>query len=258
VQLIDASGKEYYRKMRKSLGSKRSELTSNQIVKIQNLYFQFEENEHSKIFDNEDFGFYQIITQQPLKLSIYNCKEKIENGTGAYLEDILNVAGFSIEEIGNFFGNKTHSDFNKALLDFANHLGADKEGFINKTLREILEVFAEKSTEAKPVFKNLVDYIKHLEKPEKAIDKSKYIIDKELKDSENVPLKEKIDDYFSREVLPFAEDAWYDKKKMKVGYEIPMNKYFFEYESPRSLEEISNDIISLEKETDGLLKEIIS
>jgi type I restriction enzyme M protein len=82
--------------------------------------------------------------------------------------------------------------------------------------------------------------------------------DNELKDFENVPMIENIDDYFAREVLPFAENAWYEKKKMKVGYEIPFTKYFFEYKNTRSISDITMDIIKLEKETDGLLKEIIS
>ncbi|WP_299155342.1 class I SAM-dependent DNA methyltransferase [uncultured Christiangramia sp.] len=258
VQLINASSKDIFaQKMRKGLGDKKVELTSNHIEQIQGIYFDFKENEYSKIFDNYNFGFYQITVQQPLRLAINNCKENIENGKGAYLEDLLNVAGFNIKEIGNFFGNKTHLDFNKALLDFAKHLGADKEGFINKTLREILEVFSEVDTKAKPVFKNINDYRKYLEKPEKPIDSFKYIIDKNLKDSENVPMTERIDSYFKREVLPFAPDAWYDKKKMKVGYDIAFNKYFYQYESLRNLDDISNEIIALEAETDGLLKEIV-
>ena len=73
-----------------------------------------------------------------------------------------------------------------------------------------------------------------------------------------MPLKENIDYYFNREVLPFAENAWYDKKKMKVGYHIPFTKYFYEYEPLRNLEEIEKDIMALENETDGLLKEIVS
>ena len=164
VQLINASSKKFYKKRRKPLGSKRNELDNSHILEIQNMYMNFEENEYSKIFDNEDFGFYQIITHQPER-----------------------------DEEGNMIKNS----------------------------------------------------------------KGKPKSDKDLKDSENVPLKENIDDYFKREVLPFAEDAWYDKKKMKVGYEIPFNKYFYEYEALRPLTEISSDIFSLEAETDNLLKEIV-
>ena len=165
VQLINASSDMFFRKMRKSLGSKRNELTAEHIEIIQNLYFDFQENEYSKIFDNEDFGFYQITVNQPVK---------------------------------------------------------DENGKIIK------------DSKGKP--------------------KS----DSSLKDTENVPMKEDIETYFRREVLPFAPDAWYDKTKMKVGYEIPFNKYFYQYEGVRSLKEIAADILILEQETDGLLKEIIA
>lgn len=166
VQLINASSAAFYQKMRKGLADKKVELTTTHIEKIQELYFAFAkaDNTYSKIFKNEDFGFYQITTHQP---------EKDENG------NILK----------------------------------DAKG------------------KAKP--------------------------DKNLKDTENVPMTEDIETYFKREVLPFAEGAWYDKKKMKVGYEIAFNKYFYEYQSLRRLGDISNEIIALEAETDGLLKEIV-
>lgn len=170
VQLINASSNEFYQKMRKSLGSKRNELTTQHIEAIQAMYFAFEENEYSKIFDNEDFGFYQITVHQP---------EKDEKG--------------------------------KIVLD----------------------------------------------------SKGKPKSDSSLKDIENVPMRRDkaclvlCDDYFKKEVLPFAPDAWYDKTKMKVGYEIAFNKYFYKYEGLRSLKDIAADILLLEQETDGLLKEII-
>ena len=165
VQLINASSEAFYRKMRKSLGSKRNELIPEHIEIIQDLYFDFEENEYSKIFDNEDFGFYQITVNQPEK---------------------------------------------------------DDKGNIIKD------------------------------------SKGKSKSDSKLKDTENVPMKEPIDNYFKREVLPFAPDAWYDKTKMKVGYEIAFNKYFYQYEGLRTLKDIAADILILEQETDGLLKEIIA
>lgn len=170
VQLINASSNAFFQKMRKSLGSKRNELTTQHIEDIQKMYFDFEENEYSKIFDNEDFGFYQITVHQP---------EKDENG--------------------------------KIVTD----------------------------------------------------SKGKPKSDKDLKDIENVPMRRDqpyhvlIEDYFKKEVLPFAPDAWYDKTKMKVGYEIAFNKYFYQYEGLRSLQDIAADILLLEQETDGLLKEII-
>ncbi len=80
--------------------------------------------------------------------------------------------------------------------------------------------------------------------------------DPELRDTENVPLGEEIDDYMKREVLPHVPDAWVDHSKTKIGYEIPLNRHFYVYEPPRPLEEIEEDIQSLETEIVGLLGEI--
>ena len=164
VQLINASSKDFFARRNKNLGEKKVELKPNHIIDIQNLFFEFEENENSKIYDIEDFGKYQIPVFQPQR---------------------------------------------------------DKEG-------------------------NVI-------KDKKGNPKS----DTSLKDVENVPMKENIQDYFDKEVFPFVPDAWYDTKNAKVGYEIPFNKYFYDFESLRSLDIIGKDIFKLEEETDGLLKEII-
>lgn len=87
--------------------------------------------------------------------------------------------------------------------------------------------------------------------------KGKPKADPKLKDTENIPLKDDIQEFFEREVLPFAPDAWWDKKDTKVGYEINFAKYFYKHNPPRSLSEIAQDIFLIEQETDGLLKEII-
>ena len=81
--------------------------------------------------------------------------------------------------------------------------------------------------------------------------------DSKLKDSENIPLKEDIQDFFDKEVLPFAPDAWWDEKDTKKGYEINFAKYFYKHLPPRPLAEIAKDILAIEQETEGLLKEII-
>ena len=80
--------------------------------------------------------------------------------------------------------------------------------------------------------------------------------DSALRDTENVPLTEDIEEYFAREVLPFAPDAWIDKKKSKVGYEIPFTRYFYKYEAPRPSSEIMAEILELEKELSGSLEEV--
>ena len=72
--------------------------------------------------------------------------------------------------------------------------------------------------------------------------------DASLRDTENVPLSEDIDSYFAREVLPYAPDAWIDTKKTKVGYEIPMSRYFYEYKAPDAVEDVLVRIRELESE----------
>lgn len=90
-----------------------------------------------------------------------------------------------------------------------------------------------------------------------SLSKGKPKPDPKLKDTENIPLKEEIQAFFDREVLPFAPDAWWDKKDTKIGYEINFAKYFYKHQPPRALTDIAKDILAIEQETDGLLKEII-
>ena len=160
VQLINANG--LFEKRRKALGNKRNDISEEQIAEITSVYGEFTENEISKIFSNEEFGYSKITVERPLK---------DENG--------------------------------------------------------------------EPVLK-----------------KGKPVPDTSFRDTENVPLTEDIQAYFECEVLPFAPDAWIEENKTKVGYEIPFTRYFYKYEAPRPSSEIMAEILELEKELDGSLKEI--
>ena len=90
----------------------------------------------------------------------------------------------------------------------------------------------------------------------KVLKKGKPVADKDLRDTENVPLKEDIDEYFTREVLPYAPDAWIDRSKTKVGYEIPMTRYFYEYQKPEESEAILDRIVGLEDEISASLRSL--
>jgi type I restriction enzyme M protein len=171
VQLINATGSEqedkdnpFYSKMLRSLGNKRKEIHDNAIKSITEIYGEFQGNEVSKIFDNEDFGYYRITVERPKR----NEKGEIE-----------------LDRKGN------------------------------------------------------------------------QVPDADLRDFENVPLKEDVEEYFKREVLPHVPDAWIDHGKTKVGYEINFSKYFYKYKPLRSLEEIRKDILALEEETVGMIKSVI-
>lgn len=161
VQLINAS--EFYNKMRKNLGSKRNELSKEHIDNITKIYGDFVENEYSKIFENEYFGYRKVTVLQP---------ELNDDGT-----------------------------------------------------------------------------------PKKN-KKGEYIPNKELTDTENIPLQETIEEYMNREVIPFAKYAYIDESKTKIGYEISFTKYFYKYQEPRKIEEIMNEILELDRKLDGVLKEL--
>ena len=85
-----------------------------------------------------------------------------------------------------------------------------------------------------------------------------YESDSDLRDTENIPLKENIHNYFQREVRPHVEEAWINQDQTKIGYEVSFNKYFYQHKPLRSLEEVTRDILALEAETEGLLKKLVS
>ncbi len=96
------------------------------------------------------------------------------------------------------------------------------------------------------------------ENGEIVLKKGKPVADASLRDTENVPLTQDIDRYFEREVLPYAEDAWIDKKKTKIGYEIPMTRYFYEYQAPEKVEDIVARIHVLEADISASLEKLFA
>ena len=144
-------------------------------------------------------------------------------------------------------------------------LGNKRNDIPESAIDEITTLYGDfKESEISKIFDNSdFGYIKiTVERPlvdesgKPVVKKGKKQPDAALRDTENVPLKEDIDEYFRREVLPFAPDAWIDEKKSKVGYEIPFTRYFYRYEPPKPSQEIMAEILEIEKELDGSLKEI--
>ena len=163
IQLINAV--DFFDKMKRNLGDKGVFISDRHIHQIAELYTNFEETEHSKIYPNDFFGYTKVTVERPL----------IDEETG----DILR----------------------------------DKRG--------------------NP-------------KPNPA-----------LRDHERVPLTEDIDDYYQREVKPHLPDSWLEGKKDKVGYEINFNRYFYQYSPLRSLKEIADEMLALERKSEGLLNEVL-
>ena len=146
-------------------------------------------------------------------------------------------------------------------------LGNKRNDIPESAIDEITTLYGDfKESEISKIFDNSdFGYIKiTVERPlvdesgKPILKKGKKQPDTALRDTENVPLKEDIDEYFKREVLPFAPDAWIDEKKSKVGYEIPFTRYFYRYEPPKPSQEIMAEILEIEKDLDGSLKEIFN
>ena len=163
IQLINAV--DFHDNMKRNLGNKSVFISDSHIRQIAELYTNFEETEHSKIYPNDFFGYTKITVERPL----------IDEETG----DVV----------------------------------TDKQG------------------NPKP--------------------------DTKLRDYERVPLTENIDNYYQREVKPHVPDSWIDRQKDKVGYEINFNRYFYQYTPLRSLKEIADEILALERKSEGLLNEVL-
>ena len=144
-------------------------------------------------------------------------------------------------------------------------LGNKRNDIPEGAITEITQVYGDfRETEISKIFNNEdFGYTKiTVERPlrgedgELLLKNGKKQPDASLRDTENVPLTENIQDYFEREVLPFAPDAWIDEKKSKVGYEIPFTRYFYKYQAPQPSDEIMAEILELEKELEGSLQEV--
>ncbi len=146
-------------------------------------------------------------------------------------------------------------------------LGNKRNDIPDESIIEITKTYGDfKETELSKIFDNEdFGYSKIVvERPQKdengkpVLKGGKPVADTDLRDTENVPLKEDIEEYFKREVLPYAPDAWIDKKKTKIGYEIPFTRYFYTYVPPRKSEDIMAEILDLEKSLDGSLGRIFN
>lgn len=266
VQLIDASG--WYEPLRKNLGQKNCKLSEVQVKMICDLLLGFKETEQSKIFPNEAFGYWKIIVERPLRLRVDLTKEKVTKFTTICKQAKDQPLGNLIEKVAANIGPGPHLDFNRFLETVEADTDKHNVKLTAKRKKMLQNDLAVTDESAKPV-------IKKVHKPGKAdanpfygiyeveIDGKKFIVEYEsdtnLRDSEQVPLLEDggIEVFFKREVLPYVTDAWIDQSKTQIGYEISFTKHFYKPAPMRTLEEIKADIFALEKETEGLLEEIV-
>ncbi len=258
IQLVD--GTSFFKKMRKSLGNKRHEICDGQRDDITRLYGQLADGDHVRIFDNADFGYQRITVERPLRLNfavdderlarVQEAKPFISLATSRKRKD-TKAAQAEIEA-----GRKEQDAILAALRTLAGQgVVKDREAF-SKQMKAAFKAADLKVPAA--LFKAiLMALAERDETAEICTDtKGNPEPDPELRDYENVPLKEDIDAYMQREVLPHVPDAWVDETKTKIGYEINFNRYFYQYTPPRPLEEIEADLKRIEREIAGMLAEV--
>ncbi|MFI7583157.1 N-6 DNA methylase [Kocuria sp. M1N1S27] len=239
VQLIDATHR--WTKLRKNLGSKNREIADADREAVVRLYAGFEEGPESKVLEPADFGYQEITVERPLKLRFELTEDTIAaamaTGPVAKLSD--DVRQCLRDVVGSMSGRTWTdrdafvADFKKAAKDARIALGAS-------VLKAVWQTVGVHDDDAIPV----------------TDPKGRPEPDTSLRDTELVPLREDVQEYFEREVLPFVPDAWIDESKTRIGYEIPFTRLFYVYEPPRPLEEIDAELEQLTREIITLLQEV--
>ena len=265
VQLIDAT--KWFRPLRKNLGKKNCELGPEDIERICRTFLDFEETEESKIFDNEAFGYWKVTVERPLRLKVDLSPERCEKFFDACVEADEVALGDAVHAVAERMGAGPHLDFNRFLAALKADMSSRRAKLTAKRKKLLQTALAERDETAEPVIKKVrrrgtaPDPIRVLfesrvgSKPRVV----EYEPDTALRDTEQIALLEEggIEGFLKREVLPYAGDAWYVAKSVKVGYEISFNRYFHKPEPMRTLDEIGADILAVERETEGLLLEIL-
>ncbi len=275
VQLIDAS--DMKRTLRRNLGKKNCELSPENKENILRLYNNFEESENSKIFTNDDFGYYKITVERPLRLKVLvneknrnNLREIFEN-LGVFSNDINDskIKRMADKGVKQTKGAKTElKDTEKMLayLDILEQLASD-EAYLDYVAFEksFNDLAKEKGIRGLTLskFSNTGLFDAFIEKDENAVvikkPNGEIEPDTDLRDTEIVPLlfEGGIEAFFEQEVLPYHDDAWIDYNATKIGYEINFTKHFYKPKELESVETIVNRIIDLEKESDNIIEKIL-
>jgi type I restriction enzyme M protein len=239
VQLID--GMSFNQKLRKNIGSKRLEFSERNIEDLVKLYENYEEGDHVKIFNTEDFGYTTITVERPLRQSFQFTEEKVATLSEiACLKKLKPEDSMRIREI-----LEQHLEDEKIQ---------DKDDFAKKLKSLLGEIDELTTTQINGLEKHFAQ--RDDEAPVVTDKKGNPSPDPDLRDTENVPLTEDIDAYIEREIKPHLDEFWVDRSKDKVGYEIPFTRHFYKYTPPRPLEEIDAELNQLFSEISQLLKQV--
>lgn len=240
VQLIDATSMKSL--LKKNIGEKNSEITPSIRRRIVDLYLAYRDADpkFSMVFPNEEFGYYAVDVQRPLRLKVDLKEENLD----MLLEEVKDndfvsaVRRYQDEEkdsVGNSFNS-----FMDRIEEIAKDEGIKLTAKRKKLLRDYLTYISE---DAEPVLDS----------------KGNMEPDKNLKDSEQIPMLYDggIKGFLEKEIKPYIPDAWIDEKSASIGYELSFMKYFYKPVELRPVEDIIKDLKALEKESDGVLAGIM-
>lgn len=228
IQLIDAT--QMKSPLRKNMGNKNCEFTPDIRKEIIRIFLDMEESDVSKIFDNSEFGYWNVTVDRPLRLRVFperEIPEKDEKGKVLF---------------------KKHTE----LLDVRQAV----QEAAKTALFDDWDAFAKATKLKKTQLKKIRPYITETDPEAKEVAGE---ADPELRDTENIPFQYEggIHTFIEKEVLPYAPDAYVDEEKTKIGYEISFTKYFYKPVKLRDMKDILASLAELEKESEGVMDDIV-
>lgn len=271
ITLVNGNQDRFRTLMRRNLGKKRVELTPATIAELVSVYRAGQPvPKLAQVCDLEDFGYTRVTVERPLRLRF----EITEECIAAFQQSSYFLGLVLTKKVGD----KAKADIAKgeekqrallAALEQTKGLCPcrDDRVFINAvnnalpfkaTAQAIAALRAAFGTTDEKAGKVLLKPLEPDFDPAaaEADPGNWYVTDSDLRDEERIPLKTDIDTYFAKEVRPYAPDAWMDRSKDKVGYEISFTKYFYEYRPPRDLKAILADLEALDAEAEQLQAEL--
>ena len=267
VQLIDAT--KWFQPLRKNLGKKTCELGQEEIERICRIFLDFEETEQSRILDNEAFGYWKVTVERPLRLRVDLSHERLDRFVQACRNDGSTDLLAAVLSVADQAGSGPHLDYSGFEFSVAQalHGRSNRSRLTARSKKLLRSELAEQDARSAPVIRRVCSK-STVAKPMwgvVAVGKGprarvvEYECDLQLRDVEQIPLQETdgIEGFWHREIHPHTDDAWYDAKSVKVGYEINFNRLFHQPEPMRALREIRAEIALLEQSIEGLLEGIV-
>ncbi|MHA0298468.1 type I restriction-modification system subunit M [Mesomycoplasma ovipneumoniae] len=272
IQLINANSIKTT--LRKNMGKKNCEFSKADRELILNQYLNFEENEYSKIFLNDEFGYYKVVVERPLRQAVLcnaeNLKEIEEElkKIGAFSENInkkilgdsfIKGTTASIKELEKSENLRAYLEVLKLMKSDERYL--DYAAFEKEFNKHLKKKNIKGASLSKFVSTGLLDNM--IIRDENAAiqkdSKGNVIVDPDLRDTESIPMTFEggIEEFIKKEVLPYHADAFVDESKTQIGYEINFTKYFYKAKELERVEDIIRRIKELERQSDGLMTSIL-